>query len=226
MMGGKTILALVPVRGGSKRIPDKNLQKLGGASLLEHTITTAGHSSSIDKLVVSSDDPALLRAARALNAATIERPPELARDDTPGIAPVLHALQLFPGFDYVVLLQVTSPFRQTADIDAAIELCVRRQAPSCVSVCAPEHHPAWMFTRQSGADRLSRFMAGPVPSRSQDLPECLVLNGAVYVAETRALKETGDFLAEGVVGYEMPKERSLDIDTRLELKIARALFGG
>lgn len=223
MIVDKKVLGLIPARGGSKRVPLKNLQKLGDRSLLEITIGQALASTLIDKVVVSSDDSSILHAAENAGAGILVRPESLACDDTPGIAPVIHALQVFDNFDYIVLLQATSPFRLVADIDNAIRLCLEKQAQACVSVCQPQHHPAWMFNiNERGI--LQPIQQGKIPPRSQDLPPCYALNGAIYVAERDAVIEMNGFIGERTIPYEMPADRSLDIDTEYDLKLAKAMW--
>ncbi len=222
MIGNKKVLGLIPARGGSKRVPGKNLQKLGESSLLEISINQALLSTLIDKLVVSSEDQAILDVAEQAGACPLHRPLSLAQDETPGIDPVIHALQVFDQFDYIVLLQVTSPFRLVKDIDNAIELCFNRQAPACVSVCQPIHHPAWMFNKAENGT-LEPLLDGERPLRSQELPPCYVINGAVYVAEKDRLFETKSFIGADTLACEMPVDRSLDIDTSYDLQLARAV---
>ncbi len=224
MIKGKTVLGLIPARGGSKRIPFKNLQKLGDSTLLEIAISQARDSHTIDEIVVSSDNNNILTVAKGAGVSVLRRPDSLALDVTPGIAPVLHALAVYSGYDYIVLLQVTSPFRSAEDIDSSIELCVKCQAPACVSVCHPQHHPSWMYKVDTDRELKQLLSEVDVPSRSQDLSPCYVLNGAVYVAECESLAVNKSFLTERTVAYDMPSDRSLDIDTEYDLQLARAIW--
>ena len=158
--------------------------------------------------------------------APFTRPADLARDDTPGIAPVLHALDALPeSYDYVVLLQPTSPLRIGADISAALALCLAQNAPACVSVSAPQHAPWWMFRLDEGRRMHSLFPQDALPARRQDMPEVYALNGAIYVARVDWLRESKTFLTPETVAYVMPGERSLDIDTELDFVLAEAVAG-
>jgi CMP-N,N'-diacetyllegionaminic acid synthase len=224
MIGGQSVLGVIPARGGSKGVPRKNLRTVGGKPLLAWTIEAAARSRYLDRVVVSSDEAEIRAAAQALGAEALERPAELARDDSPGIDPVLHALRALPGFDWVVLLQPTSPLRAAEDIDGALQRCVEQRANACVSVCAARETPYWMFTL--GADRrLQRLMAGAeMPDRRQDAPPVFVLNGAVYVARSAWLAETKTFLGDGTVGYPMPDDRSIDIDTEQDLQLLELML--
>lgn len=218
MVNDRKVLAVIPARGGSKGVPRKNIRPLGGKPLLCWTIEAARASRYIDRLILSSDDREIIEIARQAGCEVpFVRPAELSRDDTPGVEPVLHALKMLPGYDYVVLLQPTSPFRSSEDIDRCIEACIKSGAPSCVSVTAPDKSPFWMYTldRQS---RLSPMLPAPEGfSRRQDLPQVYALNGAVYVAQTSRLFENPVFVTAETLGYIMSKENSVDIDTEEDL---------
>lgn len=214
MVNDLKVLAVIPARGGSKGVPGKNIRPLGGKPLLAWSVEAARQSRYIDRLILSSDDAEIIRVAREVGCEVpFVRPAELARDETPGIEPVLHALGQVPGYDFVVLLQPTSPFRSAEDIDRCIEACVGGQAPSCVTVTAPEKSPFWMFTLNRES-RLSPLLPEPTGfSRRQDLPEVYALNGAVYVARTAWLLERRSFIGPETAGCIMSKEHSVDIDT-------------
>lgn len=218
MIQDKTILAVIPARGGSKGLPHKNILPLGGRPLLAWTVTAARSSRLLDRFVLSSEDQEIIAVARSLGCEVpFVRPRELADDDTPGILPVLHALRVLPEhYDYVVLLQPTSPLRGAADIDACIERCHTMGAPACVSVTPATKSPYW-YHRLDERGRLRPLLDGPGASRRQDLPESFLLNGAVYVARARWLQESKTFLTDETVGWVMPRERSLDIDSREDL---------
>lgn len=217
MIEGKSVLAIIPARGGSKRVPSKNIRDVAGKPLITWTIEEAKKSVYIDRLILSSDDRQIIDVARQWGCEVpFVRPKELAEDDTPGIDPVLHALSILPGYEYVVLLQVTSPLRTVADIDSCIEKCIQFKANSCVSVSEVDKSPLWMYTLE-----VHGFMS-PFVDKSfegKDMKKIYILNGAVYVAEVRWLKEYRKFVDEGTVAYVMPNERSLDIDTEFDLKI-------
>lgn len=222
MIGQLAVLAIIPARGGSKGIPQKNIRNVAGKPLLAWTLEAAAAASYLDRTIVSSDDHEVIQVARALGAdVPFVRPAELARDDTPGVAPVLHALSVLSGFDLVVLLQPTSPLRSAADIDAAIERLVETDAMSCVSVTEAADHPYWTY-RVNEAGRLVPFIELPPGSatRRQDLPRAFSLNGAVYVARVPWLMENRAFVGPATIASEMPAERSLDVDSLPDLAAA------
>ncbi|HXO66312.1 MAG TPA: acylneuraminate cytidylyltransferase family protein [Steroidobacteraceae bacterium] len=214
-MSDARVLGVITARGGSKGVPAKNIRTLAGEPLLFWTIQAARESRRIDRLILSSDDARIIRVARELGCeAPFVRPAELARDETPGVLPVLDALERVAGYDVVVLLQPTSPLRSASDIDACVGLVVSSDAPACVSVTAVQEHPLWMYWLQPGGQLQRVLPADPArETRRQDLPPVYRPNGAVYVARVPWLQETRAFLAGGTLGYVMPAERSLDIDT-------------
>jgi N-acylneuraminate cytidylyltransferase len=210
---GKRVLALIVARGGSKGLPRKNILSAGGKPLIAWTISAALDSKFISDVVLSSDDDEIIETARKWGCnIPFRRPPELATDDTPSIEVVLHALDNLKGYDYLILLQPTSPLRTSDDIDAAFALLQSKDAPSCVSVCEVVQSPYWMY-RLGDDGVLERII--PLPrdfTRRQDLPLAHLLNGAIYIARIDWLRETKNFLADGCIGYSMPPERSIDID--------------
>jgi CMP-N,N'-diacetyllegionaminic acid synthase len=216
MIDGKRVLAVIPARGGSKGVARKNLRRVAGKPLLAYSIEAARASRYLDCVAVSSEDEEILAAAAAFGAKLIHRPPHLAADETPGIAPVLHAIENCPGFDYVVLLQPTSPLRSTADIDQALEYCLAQAAPVCVSVCEAAVSPFRTFRLEAGK-RLVRLLPVADAGRRQDLPPAYTPNGAVYVANTSWLAREQRFIGAQTVAFVMPPERSLDVDTELDL---------
>ena len=218
------VWAIIPARGGSKRIPGKNLQRIGRKTLIEIAVEQARAARLVDVIAVSSEDEEILAHAEKLGVRAIRRPAALARDETPGMAPVLHAIHALKmrEEEELVLLQPTSPFRAAEDIDGAILRRRETGAPACVSVAPVQDHPGWMY-RLDEAGRLMAFTDGELHSRSQDLPALYVLNGAVYVAQIRHLQRHETFLAPRTVAHVMPRERSLDIDTPFDLQMARAL---
>jgi N-acylneuraminate cytidylyltransferase len=222
MIKGKTVLAIIPARGGSKGVPRKNIREVGGKPLIAWTIEEAKKSKYIDRLILSSDDEEIIKIAKSWDCdVPFVRPQELAQDDTPGIVPVLHALDMLPGYGMVVVLQITSPLRSVRDIDDCIESCATENVKSCVSVTEAEESPYWMYTLGQKGNLQSLIPATTAFSRRQDIPPVYVLNGAVYTADCEWLRQEKTFLKEQTRGYVMPKERSLDIDTELDLEIFR-----
>ena len=211
---GKT-LAIIPARGGSKGLPRKNVLIAGGRPLIAWTIAAASAARSVDQVIVSSDDDEIIETSEAWGCPVpFHRPESLATDNATSIDVVFHALDQMPGFEYVILLQPTSPLRTASDIDAAVNLLLTTGAPSCVSICEAEQSPYWMYFLDDNRG-LDQVIPGKASiTRRQDLPTSYVLNGAIYVAEVEWLKRERRFVAPDTVGYVMGKDRSIDIDTR------------
>lgn len=217
MFIGKTILAIIPARGGSKGVPRKNIRLLAGKPLIAWTIDEAKKSKYIDRLILSSEDEEIIKVAKEYGCEVpFKRPFELAQDHTPGIEPVIHVLNtLGEKYDYVVLLQPTSPLRTVEDIDGCIQYCIKTESCACVSVTEAQQNPYWMYKMDN--NKLKPFVqSGEIINRRQDLPKIYVLNGAVYVAETKFINENRSFLTEETVGYMMSGENSVDIDTEMD----------
>jgi CMP-N,N'-diacetyllegionaminic acid synthase len=228
MINSKKVLAIIPARGGSKGIPGKNIIDLSGKPLIAWTIETAKKSKYIDRLILSSDDDEIIRIAIHWGCeAPFKRPDDLAKDATPGVDPVLHALSVLPGFDYVVLLQPTSPLRTAEDIDGCIEHCMLQEANCCVSVTEVDQSPSWMYYINSQGILESILpIDSKVATRRQDLPVVYALNGAVYVACCEWLLINKTFLSKETIGYPMPKEHSIDIDSWKDLQMVRMILEG
>lgn len=218
MIEGKTVFAIIPARGGSKGVPRKNIREVAGKPLIAWTIDEAKKSKYIDRLILSSEDQEIIKVAEAWGCEVpFVRPPELAQDDTPGVAPVLHALTELPGYDYVVLLQPTSPLRSVEDIDGCIEFCIEHGASTCVTVTEPDKSPYWMYVLDAQNQMKPLIETEKTIMRRQELPVVHVLNGAVYVAKCKWFMNSKLFLTNETVACPIPKERSLDIDSELDL---------
>lgn len=226
MIDGHSVLGLITARGGSKGLPGKHLLDLGGKPVIAWTIEAAKQSRYLDRLVLSTDDTAIAEAARQWDCEVpFMRPADLARDDTPHAPVIRHAVEsLDTRYDFLVLLQPTSPLRIAADIDGCIETCVSRGVSSCVTVSPAAKPPYWMV-RVDDDGRLHHAIQPPTPhTRRQDLPIWYALNGAVFVARTERYIELETFLGSDATINAMPLERSLDIDTSFDLDVARGLI--
>ncbi|MDC7700857.1 acylneuraminate cytidylyltransferase family protein [Vogesella indigofera] len=216
------VVALITARGGSKGLPRKNVLPAGGKPLMAWTVTAAQEAQCVDRVVLSSDDDEIMAVAAAWGCdVPFRRPGELASDTASSMDVVLHALDQLPGYDYVALLQPTSPLRTAADIDAAFSLLQASGAPSCVSVCEAEQSPYWMYRLAENGKLHALLPERSTASRRQDLPPVYVLNGAIYIARVDWLRATGSFLAEESIAYVMPRERSIDIDNVEDFEIFR-----
>lgn len=227
MIDGKSVLAIIPARGGSKGVPRKNIILIKGKPLIGWTIESAKQSKYIDRLILTSDDQEIIGITRHLGCEVpFVRPSHLAKDDTPGIDPVLHAMAEVPGYDIIVLLQPTSPLRTGVDIDQCIETLLSTvNAKSCVAVCEVSESPYWSFTLEQDASLLKPLLPDLGQySRRQDLPKVFIPNGAVYVSDSTALAASKSFFTEKTCGYIMPRDRSVDIDTLEDLALVESIL--
>ena len=224
------MLALIPARSGSKGIPRKNICPLAGKPLIAWTIESARQSECVDRVVESTDDSQIAEIAVQWGAESpFLRPEDIAKDDTPGIAPVIHAIKWLEEHqnyrpDYVALLQPTSPLRESQDINAAYELALRHGADAVVSVTAAEKHPYWMKTLDQQG-RLENFL--PTEKKyqcRQDLPDVYGLNGAIYIGRREILLAEENLFPTNTYGYVMPPERSVDIDSGWDLQLAELII--
>jgi N-acylneuraminate cytidylyltransferase len=228
MIHGKKVLAVIPARGGSKGVPRKNIRPLNGKPLIAWTIEEAKLSRYIDRLIISSEDHEIIEIARQYGCeAPFTRPRDLSGDDTPGIAPVIHAIQELPGYDYLILLQPTSPLRRAEDIDRCIELCVNENGSTCVSVVETKKSPYLMF--HLNGNKLSPLQIDGVSTCSdivprQKLGKTFELDGTLFMGRCDELVRTRSFIRPDTLACLIPSERSYDIDTELDFKIVSMLM--
>lgn len=219
------IIAVIPARGGSKGVPRKNIRPLGAKPLIAWTIEEAKKSRFIDRLVLSSEDEEIIEVAKKFGCEVpYKRPEELAKDDTPGIDPVIDIIKKLPGYEYVVLLQPTSPLRSVIDIDGCIESCLEKKANAMVSVEVVKKHPCWMYSI-NGLNKLIPFMQQEkMSARRQDFSPVTVLNGAIFMAKCGWLLKNKAFVTDETYAYLMPEDRSIDIDSNFDFLLAELLI--
>jgi len=222
-------LGIIPARAGSKRLPRKNVLPLAGKPLVCRVIEAALKAKQLKRVVVSSDDPEVLRLAGAYDPKLpLQRPAALAADTSPAIDYVRHALASLEGagegpFDVVVILQPSSPLTLPEDIDGTVRLLESSGADTAVSVMKLDHaiHPYKLKIMQD--DRLLPFLEEEQGRMAaHELPELYVRNCAVY-ATRRHVIEYGQTIGRDCRGYLMPRERSVDINDRLDYEFAQFL---
>lgn len=217
----KSILGLIPARAGSKGLPGKNLRILHGKPMIGWTIEAGRKSRYLDRLVLTSEDPKIIEVARSFGCEVpFVRPNHLATDSARAMDVVIDALdRVGRGYEYLVLLQPTSPLRLAEDIDRCIERCIDEEAPAVVTV-AHLVKPA-SFHGVMNADGV--FAHGPPLDSTPSATPCM-LNGAVYVARTNFLRTHRTFTGPGTVAQLMPFERSLDVDSLLDFLICELIL--
>jgi CMP-N,N'-diacetyllegionaminic acid synthase len=225
MIQNKKILGIIPARGGSKGVPRKNLRMVADKPLIAWTIESARQSKYIDRLILSSDDDEIMNVANQWGCEVpFKRPSEFAKDNSSSTGLVLHALDNLPDYDYVVLLQVTSPLRRVEDIDACLLACVTKRWNAAASVAETDKSPYWMYTLNDVAQLKPVINTGKTVLRRQDLPETYALNGAIYVVRSDWFLNTHQFVTDETHAFPMPRERSLDIDSEQDLILLELLL--
>lgn len=221
-----SVLAVIAARGGSKGLPRKNVLDLGGRPLVAWSVAAARAAREISHVLLSSDDDEIIKAAMEAGCpAPFKRPAELASDTASIYDVLLHAHDHSGStYDYIVLLQATSPLRNSQDIDACIRLCREAKAPAALTMVKAAKPPQWMYRLDSQQRPTPLLGAAPMIDRRQEATDCFVPNGAVYVAKTAWLRENKSFMGPETRVHVMPPERSIDIDAYLDLVTARAVL--
>jgi CMP-N,N'-diacetyllegionaminic acid synthase len=229
MYQGKKILAVIIARGGSKGIKNKNILPFCGKPLIYWTIKAGKASRYIDRLILSTEDTVILKTAQKFGAdVPFRRPKKLSSDHTPGPDVLLHAIDWFKKkdehFDVIILLQPTSPLREANDIDEAVELLFTKDAESIVAVCPVSFIPE-RINRLPPDGCMKNFIRRKYQRIvRQNFKESYRINGAVYISYCDHFMKNKRFLGPKTYAYVMPMQRSADIDTLFDWKIAELIM--
>jgi len=222
------VYAMIPARGGSRGIPRKNLTDLAGRPLIAHAIASAVACPAIDRVMVSTEDDQIAAVSREWGAEVpFRRPEALATDEATGDAVSGHWLKWLADEGHepwaVVHLQATSPLLTSDDIASAVAVLERVDCDCVASVCPVTEHPAYMY-RVVG-DRVEPYLdAAALPSHRQQVEPLYRLNGAIFATRFGRALAAGKFFAQPFAAYTMPAERSIDIDTPMDLAMANAIL--
>ncbi|MEK7857823.1 MAG: acylneuraminate cytidylyltransferase family protein [Elusimicrobiota bacterium] len=230
-MSAPTVLTVIPARGGSKGVPGKNLRLVAGKPLVAYSVEAALAARGAGQVLVSSDSPEILKAAGiSARVGLLRRPAELAQDETPILPVYRHAVQEFEAssgktVDYMIGLEPTTPFRLPADIDGCLEKALADGADVLVSVKAASENPYFVLVEPRRDDpRWFEQSKKSSAARRQDAPPVYTINGAVYVFTRKALFELENLYQAARLGvYEMPRERSIDLDEESDFEFAEFL---
>lgn len=224
------ILAVIPARAGSKRLPKKNSRILIDKPLIQWTIEAALSCDLLDNVMVTTDDPFIAELSNKLGADTpFLRPDELSQDASTTYDVISHAIAHYEGvgevYDYILLLQPTSPLRNANHIRESIELLDEKNADAIVSVCKTEHSPLWANTLNEEGN-MDCFINKEIKNkRSQDLPDYYRLNGAIYLVKVKCLlEEKTMFISNNIYAYKMSIKDSVDIDEELDFIVAETVL--
>jgi CMP-N,N'-diacetyllegionaminic acid synthase len=229
MYKDNVILCVIPARGGSKGLPGKNIRQLAGKPLIAYSIEQAKASRYIDRVIVSTEDEQIAEVAGKFSAEVpFKRPRELAEDDSSMIDVLLHSVKWMEDeaqykFNILVLLHVTTPLRNTEDIDKCIEMLVDEKADNVFSVSEAYRNPYFNMVEVTAGNEVRLVKEGHFTTR-QSAPKVFDMNASIYVWwKDRFKTEKGLFLRNTRI-YPMPRERSVDIDEPLDFRIAEMLI--
>ncbi|MFC1723151.1 cytidylyltransferase domain-containing protein [Nanoarchaeota archaeon] len=220
------ILCIIPARGGSKRIPKKNIALLKGKPLISYTIEAAVTSGLFASVIVSTEDDEIASVSESSGAVVYKRDPKLASDTATVVETCLDVLEVYEGSgktcSHICVLLPTSPFRTSEDIQSAMLKLMQSNGNAVMAVTSYEIPPFWALSEREGF--LSPHFGKQYMIRSQDLPSVSVDNGAIYIVETEVFKKEKLFYTSKLVGYHMSRDRSIDIDESLDLHFAEFLM--
>lgn len=222
------ILAIIPARGGSKRLPKKNILELCGKPLIQWTIDAALDCPDIDTIMVSTDCVEIADIAKKGGVQVPFLRSELLSNDTAtSVDVVLDVLKFYRKenkiFDAVILLQPTSPLRTHRDISSAIQLYKEKKANAVVSVCECEHSPLWCNTLPHDLS-MDNFIPDEIKKiRSQDLPLYYRINGAIYLIKSKSFLLNKSFIPDNSYSMVMSRDNSIDIDSHNDFLLAEII---
>jgi CMP-N,N'-diacetyllegionaminic acid synthase len=221
-------VAIIPARAGSKRFPRKNIAHLRGKPLITYTIQAAIDSDLFEQTIVSTEDMEIAEISEGAGASVpFLRPDEYASDHARIIDVCLYMLKVLEeagkAFDTVVVLQPTCPLRTERDIRGAWDLFLASKADFLLSITDFDHPPFWAMESIANG-RLRPYWGKEFLKRSQDLPRLFRPNGAIAIANVKTLREEGTFYGKDLVGFWMPRNRSLDIDEPGDLRLAEYML--
>ncbi|WP_052592242.1 acylneuraminate cytidylyltransferase family protein [Aureispira sp. CCB-QB1] len=225
-MNNAKILYLIPARGGSKGVPNKNIKHLGGKPLIYYSITEALKIAKKEDICVSTDSIPIKQVVESIGVEVpFLRPDEIASDTATTESVILHALDFYKSrginYEFVVLLQPTSPLRKAIHIKEAIKL-IDEDTNLIVSVKETDSNPYYVLFQENEEGILEKSKKG-VFTRRQDCPTVYELNGAIYIIRVSALLELG-YQNLKMIKYLMPKNVSIDIDDEIDFEIAEILL--
>lgn len=234
IVNSKKVLGLIPARGGSKGIPGKNSVLVAGRPLVSWVSEEGSKSKLLDEVIISSDNPEIMEVSKSYGVRVpFVRPAELIGDETLIIDVIIHAVKWFQKnedkfFDYVCLLQPTSPLGKATDYDQAISLAIEKDADTVISVYkCDQQHPAIMYTlnEEGRPEWFVKNLGWQPMARRQDLPPIYMRSGIVYVFRTSLLLQKHTLYGERLYAIEVPIERgAVDINSPMDLTIAEALI--
>ena len=222
------IFAFIFARGGSKGVPKKNVKMLMGKPLIAYSIEIAKEIESIDKIFVSTDDVAISKVALSYGVEVINRPPELAKDDSPEWLSWIHAIdwvkKFFGGFDIFLSLPTTSPLRSKEDVENCLQ-SINSKSDVVVGITKSTKSPWFNMVKINKDKSLSILMdSGIKVNNRQESPKSYDITTVAYVTKPEFVKNSKGIFDGRVFGVKIPSERAIDIDTKLDFEIVEYLI--
>ncbi len=224
MINNKTVLGVITARGGSVRLPKKNILNFSGKPLIAHTIEQAKKSNYIDNIVCSTDSKEIKDIALNYNCSIpFMRPKYLAKNSTTSLDVLTHLCKKIKSYDYIILLQPTSPLRIAKDIDAALEKCEKYNAFSVVSVNKLNKKTNLMFHLDKNNNLNSLEKSFTKLNKKNLTKSIFLLNGAIYVLRYKNILKNLPLVSNKTIAHIMPNNRSIDIDDEIDFLLAKIL---
>ena len=232
MLNNRRVLGIIPARAGSKGLPGKNTKHFCGKPLIAYAIEAGSSCEYIDNLIVSTDSEEIAEIARTLGAhVPFMRPSNLALDITLSSDVIIHALDFFKNnmdqiFDYVILIEPTSPLRDSTDLTQAMKTLLKHDtAKSIVGICLTENqHPNYLYKLQNDDNLVKYDKSNKTISRRQDLDKVYFVEGSLYISDVDYFRQKNTFYHDKTIGYVLPKWKSIEIDDIFDFIIAEALY--
>jgi N-acylneuraminate cytidylyltransferase/CMP-N,N'-diacetyllegionaminic acid synthase len=230
MINGKKVLAIIPARGGSKGLPGKNIMELCGKPLIGWPIEAALRSKYIDRVVVTTDDEAIALVAKREGAEVpFMRPQQYATDESPSSEAILHALEYCESesnYDYIVLLEPTSPLTESSDVDDALLQLIQSSYLSIVGIADVEGcHPEFCVERLKDKKIIKFGSSGfQPPKRRQEIKTVYSFDGSLYISDVNTYKKNKTFYHEATMGYQCKPWKKFEIDTFIDFLVVESMM--
>ncbi|MCZ6771382.1 MAG: acylneuraminate cytidylyltransferase family protein [Proteobacteria bacterium] len=216
-------LALIPARGGSKRLPRKNIKPFAARPMIEWTLDAARASNLFTDIVVSTDDEETVGIAKSAKVDVLERGDDISNDAATLFQVIKHALVSGYGADEICLLLANCPLRTAEDIEAGYTAFKATDAPATLSVTSFSWTPPFRALTREPDGRILHVFGDWIGKKSQEYPEVVCPSGAVYWVKLKALEGASDLYVDGITGFDMPWHRAIDIDTAEDFALAACI---
>ena len=223
-MNKKKILAVIPARGGSKGIKNKNLSMIGGQTIVDIAIKSTIKSNLITQTILSSDSEEILNIGKKYkDIINHKRPKYLSGDKTLIVDVLLNIIKKYKGFEIIVLLQPTSPFRNPKDIDKCLRKMIQKNYKTAISVSELNFDPRWLFQIDTSGKLIPINSRFPSSTNRQEKKNYYKFSGDIYASDINWLKSKKTFVSNNTMSYLITNKKSIDIDNPIDLDIAEIM---